>query len=146
MNDFVVPALVKRRAETAGELEKAQARVRELYADLGALDAVIRQLQPDYPLHAIRAKTRRAPDGAGLGTVARSVLDALRRAGRPMGAPEMAALILAERGPPGGGDATARRTMLSLVCRALRHQRSLGTVRNTGKAGRSALWVLADPS
>ncbi len=46
MNEFVLPALVKRRAETAGELEKYQARVRELYADLAALDAVIRQFDP----------------------------------------------------------------------------------------------------
>ena len=56
MNEFVLPGLVKRRAALAGELEAAQARVRQLYADIAAVDAVIRQLDPAYPVDAIQTK------------------------------------------------------------------------------------------
>jgi predicted outer membrane protein len=59
MNEFVLPGLVKRRAALAGEMEAAQARVQKLRADLAALDAVIRQFDPAYPVDMIAAKQPR---------------------------------------------------------------------------------------
>jgi hypothetical protein len=49
MTDLVVSGLVKRRAALAGELEASQAKVRQLHADIAAVDAVIRQYDPAYP-------------------------------------------------------------------------------------------------
>ena len=45
-SDPVLSGLVRRRATLAGELEAARARVAALYADVAALDAVIRKLDP----------------------------------------------------------------------------------------------------
>ena len=61
-NSYVLPGLVKRRALLAGELEASQAKVRQLHADLAAVDAVIRQYDPAYPVDAIATKRARGTD------------------------------------------------------------------------------------
>src|SRR3712207_9188695 len=84
-NSYVLPGLVKRRASLAGELEAAQAKVRQLHADIAALDAVIRQYDPAYPVDAIATKRPRSATGEVTGAdMGRTVLDVLRRAGGPL--------------------------------------------------------------
>ena len=142
MNEYVLPGLVKRRAETAGELEKAQARVRELYADLAALDAVIRQFDPAYPVEAIQTRLRRDTTGDEFLALGRAALGMLRQAGRPLATTEMAERMMVERGQD-TGDTVARSDMITRIGRALRHQREAGVVRTARRAGKSALWELA---
>ena len=142
MNEFVLPALVKRRAETAGELEKAQARVRELYADLASLDAVIRQFDPAYPVDAIQTRHRRDPPGDEFTALGRAALGMLRQAGRPLATTEMAERMMVERGQD-TGDVAARSDLITRVARALRHQRAQGAARVVRWAGKSVLWELA---
>ena len=67
MNEYVLPGLVKRRAALAGEMEAAQARVQKLRADVAALDAVIRQFDPAYPVDMIAAKRPRRPASSPAG-------------------------------------------------------------------------------
>ena len=141
MNEFVLPGLVKRRAELAGELEKAQARVQQLYADLASMDAVIRQFDPAYPVDAIQTKHRRTATGDEFAAIGRTAVDMLRKAGRPIATTEIAERVAVERGLDFGVQAV-RSGMVSGVGRALRHQRERGLVRTTRRAGKSVLWEL----
>ena len=140
MTDVVLSGLVKRRASLAGELEAARSKVRQRHADIAAVDAVIRQLDPAYPVDTIATKRPRANAGT-TADMGRAVLDVLRRAGAPLALPEVARRIVAQRGlDPSSGAVLA--AIESSAGRALRHQRSLGTVRNPRKEGRLALWEL----
>ncbi|MCB4825521.1 hypothetical protein [Roseicella aerolata] len=141
MNEFVLPGLVKRRAELAGELDAAQARVQQLYADLASLDAVIRQFDPSYPVDAIQAKRPRAVAVGEFVDMGRTVLDVLRQAGKPLTIPAVAERVIALRALDAASGAV-RKAVESSVGRALRHQRVAGTVRNGEKMGRSSLWAL----
>lgn len=78
-------------------LSKMNITQRQLYADLAALDAVIKQLDPDYELSTIRAKYKRTTQGE-YGAISRSVLDILRRAEGPMSVAEIAGEIMRSRG------------------------------------------------
>lgn len=70
----------------------------QMHADLASLDAVIRQLDPEYRLESIRPKYQRAPSAAEFGSMSRMVLDVLRRASEPLSAEAIAARIIEERG------------------------------------------------
>ena len=142
MNEFVLPGLVKRRAETAGELEKAQARVQQLYADLASLDAVIRQFDPAYPVDAIQTKHRRTPAGDEFAAVSRTALTMLRKANGPVATTEIAERVIVEDGLDAGNRAV-RSGMIASEGRALRHQREAGLVRTVRRAGKSVLWEIA---
>lgn len=143
MTDLVLSGLVKRRALLAGELEASQAKARQLHADLAAVDAVIRQLDPAYPVDAIATKRPRGPTGEVTGAdMGRTVLDALRRAGGPLTIAQVAERIVALRGLDAASGAV-RSAVEGSAGRALRHQRTAGTVRNPRKEGRLALWELA---
>ena len=110
--------------------------------DLAALNAAIRPHDPVYSADAIAAERPRDADGT-TADIGRAVLDVLRREGRPMALPEMARRIVALRGlDPSSGAVLA--AIEGSAGRALRHQRSLGTVRNPRKAGRAVLWEVAD--
>ena len=143
MNEFVLPGLVKRRASLAGELEAAQAETRRLHADIAAVDAVIRQLDPAYPVDAIATKRPRGPAWEGVADMGRTVLDVLRRAGGPLTLPAVAERIGALRGLDPSSGAVLAATEGS-AGRALRHQRTLRTVRTPQKDGRLTLWELAE--
>ena len=139
MNEFLLPGLVKRRAMLAGQLEAANAEAARLHADLAAVDAVIRQLDPSYKVDAIASKRPRSPAADAFADMGRTVLDVLRREGRPVALPEVARRVVALRGlDPSSGAVLA--AIEGSAGRALRHQRSLGTVRNPRKEGRLALW------
>ena len=142
MVDYVLAGLVKRRAALAGDLEAAQAKACQLHADIAALDAVIRQYDPAYPVDAIATKRQRAPAADAPAEMGRTVLDILRRAGGPLTIPAVAERIVALRGlePVSGA---VRAAVEAGAGRALRHQRTAGLVRNPPKQGRSVLWELA---
>jgi len=84
MTDYVLAGLTKRRAELAGEADTLRARLAQIGTDVGHLDAVIRQFDPDYDLGSIRSKRQRGPDAAQPGEMSRFVLGVLRNATEPM--------------------------------------------------------------
>jgi hypothetical protein len=57
MTDLAVAALIRKRAELAGEIEAALAKVARQRAELVHLDAVIRLLDPAAEPEAIRPNT-----------------------------------------------------------------------------------------
>lgn len=125
MNEFVLPGLVRRRAELAGELEASRARTQQLHADLAALDAVIRQFDPAYPVDAIQAKRPRAVAVDAFAGMGRVVLDVLRLAGGPLTIAAVAERVVALRALDAGSGAV-RSAIEASVGRALRHKRPSG--------------------
>ncbi len=98
MNGFLLPGLVKCRAMLAARPRAANAEAARLHADLAAVDAVIRQLDPAYKVDAIphkllarrhgeRARAPTSCSGFGAGAAAGSSSWrnewTARRAGRP---------------------------------------------------------------
>ena len=142
MNATTIAFLVNRRAEMTGEMDTLNGRIQQMHADLASLDSVIHQLDPEYPLGAIRPKYRRAETPAEHGAMSRAVLDHLRRAGEPLHANELAKRIMAERGMHAGDRALAR-AMVKRVGMALRYQRTNGIVREVGQDGARVLWEVA---
>ena len=73
--------------------------------------------------------------------MSRTVLDILRRVARPISAPEIAKLMIAERGLD-PTDRAMRRNMVKRVGMALRYRRTNGVVREAGAEGADILWEL----
>lgn len=140
MTDPVLAALVTRRAELTGSIHKTQSELQQMHADLASLDAVIRQIDPDYKVDTIRPRYRRAPQAGEFGSISRTVLDHLRRAGKPLSAKNLAGRIIAERGL-NTGDPKLRRQMNKRVDMALRYQRTNGMVREVALEG-TVGWVV----
>ncbi|NOG71548.1 hypothetical protein [Roseicella sp. DB1501] len=143
MNEFVLPGLVERRAMLAGELETARARLDRLYADLAAVDAVIRQLDPAYPVDDIQMRQARSPMLGVLKDMSRSVLGMLREAGGPMTIAALADQVMEERALDAASPAL-RSAVVESIGRAIRHQRDRGVIRQNGKQGRARLWEVAE--
>ena len=101
MTDYVRAGLAKRRAELAGEADKLHARSAQIGTDLGHLDAVIRQFDPDYDLGSIRPKRPRTQDAAGRGDMSRFIMRVLREASEPVATHEVVRLMT-ERGQDAG--------------------------------------------
>jgi hypothetical protein len=142
MADYVVAGLVKRRAELAGEADALRARLAQIAADLGHLDATIRLFDPDFDLAAIRPRRVRAADTAKRGEMSRSVLGVLREAVGPMTTAEVvAAVMVASR--MDGQDRKAAARMANRVGLALRRQERNGTVRSERREGRAVVWEIA---
>lgn len=55
----MIPALVKRRAELAGQIEATREALRKMVLDLENLDATIQEFDPNYQMEAIRPKAFR---------------------------------------------------------------------------------------
>jgi hypothetical protein len=134
VTDPVLSALVVRRAELTGAIHKTQGELQQMHADLASLDAVIKQIDPEYRVDTIRPRYRRAPAAGEFGSISRTVLDHLRRAGKPQSAKDLAGRIIAERGL-NTGDPKLRRAMNKRVDMALRYQRTNGMVREVAGDG-----------
>jgi hypothetical protein len=142
VTDHVLAALVRRRAELSGRMKTVQGELQQMHADLASLDAVIRQLDPEYKLETIRPKYQRAAPGAEFGSISRTVLDVLRRSLAPMAAKDIAAQIIEQRGLNMGDRALAR-NMAKRVDMALRYQRTNGMVRETEGPGTGVVWEIS---
>ena len=143
MNEFVVSGLVKRRAELTGEIEATHERLRQMVADLEALDATIRQFDPDYQVEAIRPKAFRPPkDWSNRGEMTRIILSVLRQAAEPLTTRDVALQLLIERALD-KSDVRLLRLMTKRVGVALRDQRDKGVVRSEQGPGQYQLWEIA---
>jgi hypothetical protein len=96
-NTYAISALKRRRAEIDGEIQACELQLRSLNEALCHLDATLCLFDPDYDPKEIRA--RRRYDRArlfGKGKLTRLILDALRKAERPLSTPEVIAAIAVE--------------------------------------------------
>ena len=95
----VVTALVAKRAEIAGVIVQTERQLGQFRADLIHIDATLRLFAPDLEPKAIPAKKIRQSDRwFEQGELSRRVLDALRRAGEPMRAPDVVRAVMIDKG------------------------------------------------
>src|SRR3954451_6703719 len=98
--DIATAALIRKRAELAGEAEAVDARLGQLRADLVHLDAAIRILCPEAEPELIRPRkpSRKGCDWFGRQELPRLILDSLRDNGRPLSCVEIAREVMARKG------------------------------------------------
>lgn len=143
MNAFVVSGLIKRRAQLAGDIEKAHESLRGMVLDLENLDATILQFDPDFKVEMIRPKAFRSPkDWSNRGQMTRIVLSILRQAAEPLTSRDVALELLVERALD-KNDQRLLRLMTKRVGVALREQKNKGVVRADQGPGQYMLWEIA---
>lgn len=143
MNAFVVSGLIKRRAQLAGDIEKAHEALRRMVLDLENLDATILQFDPDFRVEAIKPKAFRPPkDWSNRGEMTRICLSILRLASEPLTARDIALQLLTERAL-NREDQRLLRLMTKRVGVALRLQRQKGVVHSDQGPGQYMLWKIA---
>lgn len=142
----VITALVRKRAELAGDIENAHERLRQMVLDLENLDATLRIFDPDYQIEAIKPKAFRPPkDWANRGEMTRIVLSILRQASEPLTTRDIALQLLVERALD-KSDQRLLRLMTKRVGVALRLQRDKGAVRSEQGPGQYMLWGILRPA
>src|SRR5208337_2766618 len=95
----VVSALANKRAEMAGMIARAQQQIGQFRADLAHLDATVRLFAPAMEPETIPPKRIRQSDlRFEPGGLSRRVLDALRRAGAPIRAPDLVRDVMIDNG------------------------------------------------
>ena len=115
-------ALVRERAEVAGEIEPRCAALDRLRADLVHLDAAIRIMCPDAGPELIRPKkpSRKGCDWFGRQELPRLALERLRAAGQPLSCVEIARAVIACKGLD-AADHTALQRIAGIV-EGIRHR------------------------
>jgi hypothetical protein len=143
MSDLAVSALVRKRAEIAGEIEAKLAEVDRLRADLAHLDAAIRIVCPEARPELIKPKrpSRKGCDWFGRGELGRLVLDALRDAPKPLGSMALARAVMERKGMV-AADGVALRRVENMVDGALR-RREGRIVQRVALGPRSLGWRVA---
>ncbi len=97
-------ALVNKRAEIAGMIARTEQQLRQFRADLVHLDAALRLFAPGLePKTSPAKKIRQADLWVAQGELSRRVLDALRRAGEPIRAPDLVRAVIIDKGLDPGG-------------------------------------------
>jgi hypothetical protein len=120
MTEFVVTALMKRRAELLKEVQAADATLRRLLDDVEHVDGAIRTFDPAYRARKVKA--------VPLPHTSRGTLVILRNAKEPMSVRDIALRILADQ----GRDATDAKLVASTAGHtrsALSRYRRIGAVR-----------------
>jgi hypothetical protein len=142
MTDLAVAALVRKRAELAGEIEARLAEIDRLQGDLVHLDATIRIMCPDAEPELIKPKrpSRKGCDWFGRGELGRLVLDALRSASEPLGSMAIARAVMEYKGMV-AADAVALRRVENMVDGALRRRE--GRLVDRIANGRTLEWRLS---
>ena len=143
VESHVVSALVSKRAEIAGLIARAQQQMSQFRADLAHVDATIRLFTPAMDPETIRAKKIRQSDPLfEPGGLSRRVLDALRRAGAPMRAPDLVRAVMIDSGLDPADRTTIARVQWK-IRDTLKRLHRRGLVASQG-AGHGVLWRIAD--
>ena len=124
----VVSALVAKRGELAGEVQRYRRELWQLDEQLGRLDAAIRLFAPDYELGSVRPRQRRRGQRRfGQGACQRRVLEMLRDASGPLSDRQVAAAVAASKGVD--AQSLARAGLEKTTLATLRRLANKGTIR-----------------
>lgn len=137
----VLHGLVRKRAELAGNLERQQARVRDLQRAIAHVDAVLFLLNPDVRIERIRPKRPTPPHAAGYGEVTNVVIDCLRGADAPLSSRVLAQSVIEARDLE-TTDSALEALMAKRVRACLRVHRVAGRVRAIPMIDGPQGWVL----
>lgn len=94
LQTHTVSGLIKLRADRAGRIIASQEQLEQDYAELSAIDAVLKVLAPDFKPESIKPKRGRAPRQR----ITDLLLSALRTADQPLNAQAAALKVIAARG------------------------------------------------
>jgi hypothetical protein len=122
-------ALVRKRAEWAGRVDRCQSELRAMLRELAHIDGTIGLFNRDVNVGAIKPKRSAPPYAAAYGELSRIIVDALRESDAPLTSPELTQRVLRERGLD-AADHELTLTMARRVRACLRHHRVAGTVRS----------------
>jgi len=134
-------ALIRRRAELDGDLERQQGKLRELHQAIQHLDAVLVLLKPDIDLSKIAPKRGRPLHAAAPGEITGIVVDYLREADGPVTSRALARAVV-ERRDLDLADMKLEVTMAKRVRACLRPLRLAGRVRAVPIEAGQQGWVL----
>ena len=139
----VVSALVNKRAEIAGMITRTEQQLGQFRADLVHLDATIRLFAPRMEPKTIPAKRIRQSDlWFEQGELSRRILDALRRAGEPIRAPDLVRAVMIDKGLDPADRPSFVRVQWK-VRDTLNRLNKRGLLASDG-AGHGVLWRIAD--
>ena len=121
-NERTIHALIRKRAEIAGQIECHQDALNQLIVDLDNVGHTLRLFAPEIYLEEIAHKPIPPRNQAFKGEMKRIVLEALRKASGPLKSKDLTEIVLKQRGL-GSANARLRGTITERVCAALRHCR-----------------------
>jgi hypothetical protein len=136
-----VLTLSQLHAELAGKLLQNKIAAVKIRTSMMQVEAVLKMLQPDFNISVIAPKRRVIGNPwFKRGTLYRSAVDVMRRAGRPMTAREITDALIAEKAP-----AATRKQAIDIQAAILASLR-----KRVGKTvhgeGSPAAWTLGDKS
>ncbi|MCB2112196.1 MAG: hypothetical protein R3C42_02080 [Parvularculaceae bacterium] len=136
----VISALVRKRAELAGDIEATHKRLSQMIADLEKLDATILMFDGNYQIEGIKPKAFRPPsDWSNRGEMTRTVRKILRLASEPLTTRDIALQLMSERAVD-TSDQKLIRLMSKRVGVAVRRMRETGEAISTQGPGQYMLW------
>ena len=137
-NKYALAALKDRRGSIAGEIIALERRLRYCRESLTHLDASIRLFDPSANPEAIPAKQRRVKLFRQ-GELGRTILDALRRAGKPIPTADIVTAVIVAT----GASESARPSLAPRVRGNLCYLENRKAIQKSGKQ-KGVLWALAD--
>src|SRR5260221_2630183 len=142
-NQHTINALIRKRAEIAGQIENLQGQLKKSVVDLDNVEATLRLFAPDIDMTAIGARRVPTAHHAFRGEVSRIVLETLRVAVAPMMTSAIAERVMVERGLD-TADVALKRVMVNRVSACLRHwERKRGALRSMPGPTHSRMWEIA---
>jgi hypothetical protein len=137
-NRYALAALKKQRADMAGEIASLSIRILWLKQQLGHVDCTLRLLDPTIdPKGLPVSRPRKRVKLFRQGELGRLIVDALRRAGKPLGTHEIATALL----EAGGYGESARPSLTPRIRGNLAYLEKAGKVGKSG-SGTSSLWAI----
>ncbi len=133
--------LVRKRASLSGELEREQARVKELQHAIAHVDAVLILLNPGVRIERIRPKRSQPPHTAAHGELTGVVMNCLHEADAPLSSRVLARSVIEARGLD-EEDRALEVLMAKRVRACLRLHRVAGRVRCVPLEDAPQGWVL----
>ena len=141
-NQYALAALKDKRATLAGEIVDLKKQLAWRVSQLDHVDACLTIFEPGFDIKAIGIKRpRKRVKLFRQGELGRLIIDALRRAGKPLGTHEITSALL----DASGYGESARAGLGPRVRGNLAYQVRRGTVASTG-AGKAIRWTLVSTS
>lgn len=137
----VVTGLIAKRSEIAGQIEHLQAELKAKVCELDCIEGAIRVFDPEIDIAAIAPRKVPPAHHAFRGEVSRIVLEALRKADRPLSTADLTERVMRERGLD-LADKALRRTMSQRVGACLRHWRKRAALQSLRGAGHLQNWQI----
>ncbi|MBG1233996.1 hypothetical protein [Aestuariivirga litoralis] len=138
MNTQAIFALKERRAKAAGRIESLQKQLSKSRREVASLDATIHIFDPAYKVGSIRPKRPKVKTNLfKMGQLGRIILDALRKAERPLSSAEVVEAVALAAGAEKAREPLFRPS----VSANLSYMARRGKVIKAGSRDR-ALWAL----